>query len=231
MELVESIFAQLHADIQSRLKLLERQVIAIVANANRDTELSKEVKEDVQRIKDAMKAVQERVNKLETSKVPSTPITSAGLEGMLVRPLVLPSPILAASSANSVIMPMRNLVIGESEEDAAEPDEDAMAGEMAAQMGGIDEESEQEDEQQEEEEEEQEGEQEEEEQDENEQEGEQEEEVEDEGETVELSEWVWKGKTYGKSPDHMVYRVNSEGEPEDEPWARYDPEANRLVRI
>ena len=230
MELVESIFAQLHADIQSRLKLLERQVIAIVANANRENVYSQEVKEDVQRIKDAMKAFQDRVNKLENSKLTSTPITSAGLEGMLVRPLALPSPILAStpSNSNTVIMPMRNLVINEVDEDNAEPDEEAMAGEMAEQMGGIDEESEEESEQEEEQEEEQENEDEDENESNNEDEGEEEQQ---EDEVVELSEFIWKGKTYGKSPDHMVYKLNEAGDPEDEPWARFDPTTNRLLRI
>ena len=58
-----------------------------------------------------------------------------------------------------------------------------------------------------------------------------EEEVEEEVETVELSEFIWKGKTYGKSPDHMVYKLNEEGDPEDEPFARFDPATNRLLRI
>ena len=235
MELVESIFAQVHADIQSRLKLLERQVIAIVANANRENVYSQEVKEDVQRIKDAMKAFQERVNKLENNKLTSTPITSAGLEGMLVRPLSLPSPILPVSTSNSVIMPMRNLVINEVEEDNAEPDEEAMAGELAEQMGGIDNEQEEEQEEEQQEEDEQEDEQEEEQEEED---GDQEEDADDEDEgqeeeveVVEIEEFIWKGKTYGKSSDHKVYKLNEKGDLEDEPFAEYDPKTNRLFRI
>lgn len=234
MELIEPIFAQLHADIQSRLKLLERQVIAIVANANRENVYSQDVKDDVQRIKDAMKAFQERVNKLESSKVTSTPVpvTSAGLEGILVRPLTLPSPILAPSTSNSVIMPMRSLVIQEAEEDTAEPDEEAMVGEMAEQMGGIDAESEEE-EQDEEKEEEQDDEQEEDAEEEADDEADEEEgeEEQPEEEVVELNEFIWKGKTYGITPDNKVHRLNEEGEPEDEPFAQYDAKNNRLVRI
>jgi hypothetical protein len=60
---------------------------------------------------------------------------------------------------------------------------------------------------------------------------EEEEEDADEEETLELEEFTYKGKAYYKTPDNMVYRANEDGEVEDEPFARFDPESNRLVRI
>jgi hypothetical protein len=98
--------------------------------------------------------------------------------------------------------------------DVPEPDDEALEGELAEEMGGpVDEDAEEEDEEVVEE--------------------EVEEEVveAEEQETLELDEFIYKGKTYYKTPDNMVYRANEDGEVEDEPFARFDQEANRLVRI
>jgi hypothetical protein len=97
--------------------------------------------------------------------------------------------------------------------DVAEPDDEAIEGELAEEMGGpVEEEAEEEEVEEVVEEE------------------EAEEEAEEE-ETLELEEFTYKGKTYYKTPDNMVYRANEDGEVENDPFARFDPEANRLVRI
>jgi hypothetical protein len=92
--------------------------------------------------------------------------------------------------------------------DVAEPDDEAIEGELAEEMGGpVEEEAEEEEVE------------------------EAEEEEAEEEETLELEEFTYKGKTYYKTPDNMVYRANEDGEVENDPFARFDPEANRLVRI
>jgi hypothetical protein len=106
--------------------------------------------------------------------------------------------------------------------DVPEPDDEALEGELAEEMGGpFDEEAEEEEAEEEEAEEEVV----------EEEVVEEEEQDADEEETLELEEFTYKGKAYYKTPDNMVYRANEDGEVEDEPFARFDPESNRLVRI
>ena len=223
--LIQTVFDQIRSDIEVKLDTLEKQVIMILSQASRPAPVS----EDFLKIKETMNALNNRLGKmeyriqtLEVSKQGTPPHTSpiptsAGLEGLLLRSINLPSPILG-SNQNSIHPIVQRSV------DIVEPDEEAVQGELAAEAGGLDivEENEEEvvEEVVEEEEEEEEEEQEEEEQ-------------EEEEEEVQLEEWLWKGKTYYKSSDNKVYRTNEDGDIEDEPFAEFipTPAPGRLVRI
>ncbi len=224
MEVIQTVFDQLDADIRQKLKVLEKQVVFILSQAQQQQ--PKQHTEEFLQIRAVMDSIQSRLGKMETRlqvlevsnrperKEMTTPSLSAGLEGLLMKPITLPSPALSARSENQVVLPIiqRQVVIPETEE--AEPDEDALRGVVAEEVGGIDEEEEVD------------------EVDEGAQaDDEGEEEEEEEAETIELEEFIWKGKTYFKTPDHMVYRANDEGDVEDEPFAKYDPKTNTLKRI
>lgn len=217
MELIQTVFDQLRSDIEVKLDTLEKQVIMILSQTSRPAP----VPEDFLKIKETMNSLNNRLGKMEyrlqtlevskqatphTSPIP----TSAGLEGLLLRSINLPSPILS-SNQNSVHPVVQRSV------DIVEPDEEALEGELAAQAGGLDIVEETEDVEEEVIEEEE----------------EQEEEEEEEEEEVQLEEWLWKGKTYYKSADNKVYRTNDEGDIEDDPFAEYipTPAPGRLVRI
>jgi len=225
MEVIQTVFDQLDAEIRQKLKVLEKQVVFILSQAQQQQ--PKQHTEEFLQIRAVMDSIQSRLGKMETRlqvlevsnrperKEMTTPSLSAGLEGLLMKPITLPSPALSARSENQVVLPIiqRQVVIPEAEE--AEPDEDALRGEVAEEVGGIDEEDEVDEGAQAD----------------DEGEGEEEEEEEEEAETIELEEFIWKGKTYFKTPDHMVYRANDEGDVEDEPFAKYDPKTNTLKRI
>ncbi len=227
MEVIQTVFDQLDADIRQKLKVLEKQVVFILSQAQQQQQQPKQHTEEFLQIRAVMDSIQSRLGKMETRlqvlevsnrperKEMTTPSLSAGLEGLLMKPITLPSPALSARSENQVVLPIiqRQVVIPETEE--AEPDEDALRGVVAEEVGGIDEEDEVDEGAQAD----------------DEGEGEEEEEEEEEAETIELEEFIWKGKTYFKTPDHMVYRANDEGDVEDEPFAKYDPKTNTLKRI
>ncbi len=221
MEVIQTVFDQLNADIRQKLKVIEKQVVFILSQQQQQP---KQHTEEFLQIRAAMDNIQSRLGKMETRlqvlevsnrperKEMTTPSLSAGLEGLLMKPIALPSPALSARSENQVVLPIiqRQVVIPETEE--VEPDEDALRGVVAEEVGGIDEEEEADTGEQGDDEAE-------------------EEEAEEEAETIELEEFIWKGKTYFKTPDHMVYRANDEGDVEDEPFAKYDPKTNTLKRI
>jgi hypothetical protein len=221
MEVIQTVFEQLDSEIRQKLKVLEKQVVFILSQTQQQQ--PKQHTEEFLQIRAAMDSIQSRLGKMETRlqvlevsnrperKEMLTPSLSAGLEGLLMKPISLPSPALSARSENQVVLPIiqRQVVIPETEE--AEPDEDALRGVVAEEVGGIDEEEEVDTGDQ--------------------GDDEAEEEAEEEAETIELEEFIWKGKTYFKTPDHMVYRANDEGDVEDEPFAKYDPKTNTLKRI
>ena len=222
MELIQTVFDQLDADIRQKLKVLEKQVVFILSQQQQPKQHS----DEFQQIRTTMDSIQSRLGKIETRlqvlevsnqserkdmATPSLGCMSGGLEGLLMKPISLPSPALSARSENEVVLPIiqRQVIIPEVEE--VEPDEDALCGVVAEEMGGIDEEEEA---------------------DTGDQGDDEADEVEEEeAETIELEEFIWKGKTYFKTPDHMVYRSNDEGDVEDEPFAKYDPKTNTLKRI
>jgi hypothetical protein len=225
MEHIQTVFDQIRSEIQEKLDTLEKEIVYILSQSSRPMPPS----EDFLKIKDTMNALNNRLGKmeyrlqtLEVARQQATPktspiATSAGLEGLLLQSINLPSPILT-SSQNSIHPIIQKSV------DIVEPDEEALEGELAAQSGGLEivEEDEEEVVEEVEEEEEEEVEEEEEEV--------EEEEVEEE---VQLEEWLWKGKTYYKSQDNKVYRTNEDGDIEDDPFAEFipTPAPGRLVRI
>lgn len=227
MEVIQTVFDQLQADIQQKLKVLEKQVVFILASNQKPQTSSEDflvIRATMDNITKKLNLIESRLNVLEQNKLqtstPAMNVTSAGLEGLLMKPIALPSPALSARSENQVVLPMIQRQIVIPEQDEAEPDEDAMRGVVAEETGGIDEEEVDEG-----------GEGDDEAEEEAAEEEEQEEEQEEEEETVELEEFIWKGKTYFKTPDHMVYKANDEGDVEDEPFAKYDPKTNTLKRI
>jgi hypothetical protein len=165
-------------------------------------------------------SLRRQLNEMTMSPPRLSGMRPAGLEGIFIRDptAVLPSPSL--SPISDVAPSQMPLIQRQMRLDVPEPDDEALEGELAEEMGGpVDEDAEEEEVE----------------------EVVEEEEVEDvveeevveaeEQETLELDEFIYKGKTYYKTPDNMVYRANEDGEVEDEPFARFDPEANRLVRI
>ena len=141
MELIQSVFDQLRSDFQKKLDVLEKQVVMILSQTSHPAP----VPEDFLKIKESMNALTNRIGKMEyrlqtieVSKQATphhSPIpTSAGLEGLLLRTINLPSPILNATQ-NS-IHPVHPIV--QRSVDIVEPDEDALQGELAAQAGGLD---------------------------------------------------------------------------------------------
>jgi len=236
MNHIQSVFEQIRSEIQQKLDTLEKEVVYILSQSSRPTP----VPEDFLKIKETMNALNNRLGKMEyrlqtlevskqaMSPHPSPIPTSAGLEGLLLRSINLPSPIL---SNNTVVQKSVDIV---------EPDEEALQGELAAQAGGLDLVEEEEEvveeveEAEEEEVEEEKVEEEEVEEEEVEEEEAEEEEVEEaEEEELQLEEWLWKGKTYYKSQDNKVYRTNEDGDIEDDPFAEFisTPAPGRLVRI
>lgn len=219
MEVIQTVFDQLRSDIQQRLTVLEKQIVFMLAQANQKQPPS----DDFLKIKEAMDALNNRLGRMEyriqnlevkqASPHPTPGLPSAGLEGLLLKPLTLPSPILS-SEQNTIIQPtVQRAVVLHEEPDVAEPDEEALEGELAAEAGGLEEVVEEVIEEGEEEVE--------------------EEAEEEEADEVQLEEWLWKGKMYYKSPDNKVYRTNSDGDVEDDPFAEYipNPPPGRLVRI
>jgi len=232
MELVESLFNELRRKLNDDINHLEKQVMYVVEKEGAasvgptqyqsfeflkpiDIQLEK-LNQQLYRMEIENQAMKQRLEALEEMPAPNvigskTPTMRAGgLEDLFIRTLASPpSPI---SESNSIVMPIiqRQVVIEE-----AEPDEEAIKGEVAAEAGGVDEDTEGAEEEAEEEEEEEEA------------------EEEEEEETLTLEEFIYKGKNYYKtpSPDNKVYRCTPDGEVEDEPFAEYDEKNNRLVRI
>ena len=230
MELINTVFSQLRADLNDKLNMAERQMVYLLKS---------------QDSKDLIKNLEARIALLEARGAPTsvfetpTPqIRSGGLEGLLMKRENMPSPILGPTSANSVIVPTiqrqhtivleerpmtvfdslnRARIIEEAEE---EVDDEVAFGEVVAAQGGIDDEEEVEEEEEEEV-----------------VEMEVEEEAEEaEEEALELEEFDWppppnpKSKKYFKDQYNKVYR-SIDDTPEDEPFAEYDETNKKLVKI
>lgn len=231
MELITTVFTQLRADINEKLNVAERQMIYLLKTQSTDSS--------------AIQKLEARLTALETQRMssimetPATQLRSGGLEGLLMKRPVPPSPILGPNSENSVIVPMiqrqHSVVLDERpvnvleslararlleastkhvvvEDTEVAVDDEVAYGEVVAEQGGIDSDDECVESAIEEVEEEE--------------EVEQEEEVEE----LQLEEFLWKGKTYYKDQYNKVYRINDDT-PEDEPFAEYDEKNGKLVKI
>jgi hypothetical protein len=240
MEVITTIFDQLEEDIHTRLRVLEKQIVFMLAQNQRgssgNTEAIDFLENKVHSMTDLVSMLEQRIRSLEARPVhvpvhvpTQMPLSfnerSAGLEGLVIKP----SPVLSAISvSNSVVLPtiQRTVILNEEVEEEVDVDEEAEKEMVAERQGGLTVEEEDEAE------EEAEVEEEEEEQDEDEEQEEVEEEGEDEvEEELQLEEFTWKGKTYYKDQNENVYRMVEEGVPEDEPFATYDPTNNKLTRI
>jgi hypothetical protein len=232
MELITTVFTQLRADINEKLNVAERQMIYLLKTQSTDSS--------------AIQKLEARLTALETQRIssimetPATQLRSGGLEGLLMKRPVPPSPILSPNSENSVIVPMiqrqHSVVLDERpvnvleslararlleastkhvvvEDTEVAVDDEVAYGEVVAEQGGID-------------------------SDDDGQLAEEEEEVveeevveeEEEVEELQLEEFAWKGKTYYKDQYNKVYRINDDT-PEDEPFAEYDEKNGKLVKI
>ena len=223
MELITTVFNQLRADLNEKLNTAERQMVYLLK--------SQDSTAVVKNLEARIALLEARGAPTSVFETPAPQIRSGGLEGLLMKRDNMPSPILAPTSANSVIVPtiqrQHTVVIEEKPmtvfdslnrariieaeskmilED--EVDDEVAYGEVVAEQGGIDEEEEEEEVVEEEE-----------------------EIVEEaEEEALELAEFVWKGKTYYKDQHNKVYRIIDDA-PEDEPFAEYDETNNKLVKI
>ena len=233
MELITTVFTQLRADINEKLNVAERQMIYLLKTQSTDSS--------------AIQKLEARLTALETQRMssimetPATQLRSGGLEGLLMKRPVPPSPILGPNSENSVIVPMiqrqHSVVLDERpvnvleslararlleastkhvvvEDTEVAVDDEVAYGEVVAEQGGIDSDDECVESAIEEVEEEEEVEQ-----------G-----VEEEVEELQLEEFLWKGKMYYKDQYNKVYRINDDT-PEDEPFAEYDEKNSKLVKI
>jgi len=157
-------------------------------------------------------SLRRQLNEMTMSPPRLSGMRPAGLEGIFIREPTAVQPSPSLSPISEVAPTQMPLIQRQMRLDVPEPDDEALEGELAEEMGGpVDEEAEEEEAEEEV--------------------VEEEEQDADEEETLELEEFIYKGKTYYKTPDNMVYRANEDGEVEDEPFARFDPESNRLVRI
>lgn len=236
MEVITTIFDQLQEDIHQRLRVLEKQIVFMLAqnqSSGGRNEAVDFLENKVSSLTNKITMLEYRLSQMESR--PTNQMTtierSAGLEGLLMKPIPKASPALSAiSTSNSVVIPMiqREVVIQE-EDQVEEPeiDEEAEKEMDAEREGGLT--AQEEDEAEEEPE--AEAEVEEQEEVEEETEEQQEEEAEEEGEELELEEFVWKNKTYYKDQNNQIYRMIEEGVPEDEPFATYDEVNNKLTRI
>jgi len=223
MELITTVFTQLRADINEKLNVAERQMIYLLKAQSTDSS--------------AIQKLEARLTALETQRIssimetPATQLRSGGLEGLLMKRPVPPSPILGPNSENSVIVPMiqrqHSVVLDERpvnvleslararlleastkhvvvEDTEVAVDDEVAYGEVVAELAKENECAESAIEEEEEE------------------------EVEEE--ELQLEEFVWKGKTYYKDQYNKVYRINDDT-PEDEPFAEYDEKNGKLVKI
>ena len=225
MELITTVFTQLRADINEKLNVAERQMIYLLKTQSTDSS--------------AIQKLEARLTALETQRMssimetPATQLRSGGLEGLLMKRPVPPSPILGPNSENSVIVPIiqrqHSVVLDERpvnvleslararlleastkhvvvEDTEGAVDDEVAYGEVVAEQGGIDS------------------------SDECVESAIEEVEEEEEVEELQLEEFLWKGKTYYKDQYNKVYRINDDT-PEDEPFAEYDEKNSKLVKI
>ena len=225
MELITTVFTQLRADINEKLNVAERQMIYLLKTQSTDSS--------------AIQKLEARLTALETQRMssimetPATQLRSGGLEGLLMKRPVPPSPILGPNSENSVIVPIiqrqHSVVLDERpvnvleslararlleastkhvvvEDTEVAVDDEVAYGEVVAEQGGIDSD------------------------DECVESAIEEVEEEEEVEELQLEEFLWKGKTYYKDQYNKVYRINDDT-PEDEPFAEYDEKNGKLVKI
>jgi len=229
MEVIEFLFKDLRRAVDQRIDLLAKQIELVISEKEKEKE--KEVGSAalpdvvVQNLFMRISSLEEKIKTLSTSVVVSAPsvptnisIAPSPLEGLLMTQV---SHEKTNTNKNVIVTPFR--AAPAVEETEVEADTDAFEGQLADEVGEpVIEDSDgdaQEEEAEAEEEEEAEA---------SEEEDEKEEE---EGGGISVEPFEWKGKNYFIDGDDLLYRVTEDGDPESEPWAKYDRQMKRLVKV
>lgn len=228
MEVIEFLFKDLRRAVDQRIDLLAKQIELVISEKEKENDKEKEVGSAglpdvlVQNLFMRISSLEEKIKTLSTSaavpvpSVPSVPtnisIAPSPLEGLLMTQV---SHEKTNTNKNIIVTPFR--AAPTVEETEVEADTDAFEGQLADEVGEPvteasdgdaqeEEAEEQEDEEQEDEEEEEEG-------------------------GISVEPFEWKGKNYFIDGDDLLYRVTEDGDPESEPWAKYDRQMKRLVKV
>ena len=228
MEVIEFLFKDLRRAVDQRIDLLAKQIELVISEKDKEKEKEKEIGSAalpdvlVQNLFMRISSLEEKIKTLSTSTtvpVPSVPtnisIAPSPLEGLLMTQV---SHEKTNTNKNIIVTPFR--AAPTVEETEVEADTDAIEGQLADEVGepvteasdGDAQEEEAEAEEQEEEE-------------------EQEDEEEEEEGGISVEPFEWKGKNYFIDGDDLLYRVTEDGDPESEPWAKYDRQMKRLVKV
>jgi hypothetical protein len=228
MEVIEFLFKDLRRAVDQRIDLLAKQIELVISEKEKENDKEKEVGSAglpdvlVQNLFMRISSLEEKIKTLSTSaavlvpsvpSVPSVPtnisIAPSPLEGLLMTQV---SHEKTNTNKNVIVTPFT--AAPAVEETDIEIDTDALEGHLADEVGEpVTEAS---DDAQEEEEE----------------EAEAEEEASDEEEGgISVEPFEWKGKNYFIDGDDLLYRVTEDGDPESEPWAKYDRQMKRLVKV
>ena len=224
MEVIEFLFKDLRRAVDQRIDLLAKQIELVISEKEKENDKEKEVGSAglpdvlVQNLFMRISSLEEKIKTLSTSaavlvpSVPSVPtnisIAPSPLEGLLMTQV---SHEKTNTNKNVIVTPFT--AAPAVEETDIEIDTDALEGHLADEVGEpVTEAS---DDAQEEEE-----------------EAEAEEEASDEEEGgISVEPFEWKGKNYFIDGDDLLYRVTDDGDPESEPWAKYDRQMKRLVKV
>ena len=228
MEVIEFLFKDLRRAVDQRIDLLAKQIELVISEKEKEKE--KEVGSAalpdvvVQNLFMRISSLEEKIKTLSTSVVVSAPsvptnisIAPSPLEGLLMTQV---SHEKTNTNKNVIVTPFR--AAPAVEETEVEADTDAFEGQLADEVGEpVIEDSDgdaQEEEAEAEEEEEAEA-------------SEEEDEKEEEEGGISVEPFEWKGKNYFIDGDDLLYRVTEDGDPESEPWAKYDRQMKRLVKV
>ena len=225
MEVIEFLFKDLRRAVDQRIDLLAKQIELVISEKEKEKEVGSAGLPDVlvQNLFMSISSLEEKIKTLSTSaavpvpSVPSVPtnisIAPSPLEGLLMTQV---SHEKTNTNKNVIVTPFRAAPAVEDTE--VEADTDAFEGQLADEVGEpVTEASD--DAQEEEEEAEAEAEA-------------SEEEASDEEEGgISVEPFEWKGKNYFIDGDDLLYRVTEDGDPESEPWAKYDRPMKRLVKV
>ena len=231
MEVIEFLFKDLRRAVDQRIDLLAKQIELVISEKDKEKEKEKEKEIGSAALPDVLvqnlfmriSSLEEKIKTLSTSTtvpVPSVPtnisIAPSPLEGLLMTQV---SHEKTNTNKNIIVTPFR--AAPTVEETEVEADTDAIEGQLADEVGepvteasdgdAQEEEAEAEAEEQEDE--------------------EQEDEEEEEEGGISVEPFEWKGKNYFIDGDDLLYRVTEDGDPESEPWAKYDRQMKRLVKV
>jgi hypothetical protein len=224
MEVIEFLFKDLRRAVDQRIDLLAKQIELVISEKEKEKEVSSAGLPDVlvQNLFMRISSLEEKIKTLSTSaavpvpSIPSVPtnisIAPSPLEGLLMTQV---SHEKTNTNKNVIVTPFRAAPAVEDTE--VEADTDAFEGQLADEVGEPVIEDSDGDAQEEEEEAEAEA---------------SEEEASDEEEGgISVEPFEWKGKNYFIDGDDLLYRVTEDGDPESEPWAKYDRQMKRLVKV